>query len=71
MSDRPRGFSRAVQVRMAPGRSWYKGYEEPQILQALREVEAGNERLGTLMSRLVDEGAEFEGLMNSAQGLSA
>jgi len=44
---------------------------EPQILQALREVEAGNERLGKLMSRLVDEGAEFEGLMNSAQGLMA
>lgn len=42
---------------------------EPQILQALREVEAGNERLGRLMSRLIDEGAEFEGLMNSAQGL--
>lgn len=42
---------------------------EPQILQALREVEAGNERLGGLMSRLVDEGAEFESLMNSAQGL--
>lgn len=42
---------------------------EPQILQALREVEAGNERLSKLMSRLVDEGAEFEGLMNSAQGL--
>lgn len=42
---------------------------EPQILQALREVEAGNERLGRLMSRLVDEGAEFESLMNSAQGL--
>jgi hypothetical protein len=42
---------------------------EPQILQALREVEAGNDRLGRLMSRLVDEGAEFEGLMNSAQGL--
>ncbi len=41
---------------------------EPQILQALREVEAGNERLGKLMSRLVSEGAEFEGLMNSAQG---
>nr|WP_166474124.1 chemotaxis protein [Bradyrhizobium symbiodeficiens]QIO98776.1 chemotaxis protein [Bradyrhizobium symbiodeficiens] len=41
---------------------------EPQILQALREVEAGNERLGKLMSRLVDEGAEFERLMNSAQG---
>ncbi|MBC9983249.1 chemotaxis protein [Bradyrhizobium campsiandrae] len=42
---------------------------EPQILRALREVETGNERLGKLMSRLVDEGAEFEGLMNSAQGL--
>lgn len=42
---------------------------EPQILQALREVEAGNERLDKLMSRLVDEGAEFESLMNSAQGL--
>jgi ABC-type transporter Mla subunit MlaD len=42
---------------------------EPQILQALREVEAGNERLGKLMSRLVDEGAEFEGLLNSAHGL--
>ncbi|MDN4988194.1 chemotaxis protein [Bradyrhizobium arachidis] len=42
---------------------------EPQILQALREVEVGNERLGKLMTRLVDEGAEFEGLMNSAQGL--
>jgi hypothetical protein len=42
---------------------------EPQILQALREVEAGNDRLGKLMSRLVDEGAEFEGLMHSAQGL--
>lgn len=42
---------------------------EPQILQALREVEAGNERLGKLMNRLVTEGAEFEGLMNSAHGL--
>jgi len=42
---------------------------EPQILQALREVEVGNERLGRLMNQLVDEGAEFEGLMNSAQGL--
>ncbi|WP_298241400.1 chemotaxis protein [uncultured Bradyrhizobium sp.] len=41
---------------------------EPQILLALREVEAGNERLGKLMSRLVTEGAEFERLMNSAQG---
>ena len=42
---------------------------EPQILQALREVEAGNDRLGKLMGRLVKEGAEFEELMNSAQGL--
>lgn len=41
---------------------------EPQILSALREVEAGNDRLGKLMSRLVSEGAEFERLMNSAQG---
>ncbi|MBR0777373.1 chemotaxis protein [Bradyrhizobium diazoefficiens] len=42
---------------------------EPQILQALREVEAGNDRLGKLMRQLVEEGAEFEGMMNSAQGL--
>ena len=42
---------------------------EPQILLALREVEAGNERLDKQMSRLVNEGAEFERLMNSAQGL--
>ncbi len=42
---------------------------EPSILHALREIEAGNGRLGGLMSRLVDEGAEFEGLMRSAQGL--
>ena len=41
---------------------------EPQVLSALREVEAGNDRLGKLMSRLVNEGAEFERLMNSAQG---
>ena len=44
---------------------------EPQILKALREVEAGNERLGKLMSRLVDEGAEFEGLMSSLGESSA
>jgi len=42
---------------------------EPQILLALREVEAGNERLGKQMSRLANEGAEFERLINSAQGL--
>lgn len=44
---------------------------EPSILHALREIEAGNGRLDGLMSRLVDEGAEFEGLMGSAQGLMA
>ena len=41
---------------------------EPSILYALREVEAGNERLEGLIRRLIDEGAEFEDLMNSAQG---
>lgn len=41
----------------------------PSILQALREVEAGNDRLSGLMSRLVGEAAEFEALMNAAQGL--
>ncbi|MDH8249800.1 hypothetical protein QIG41_27375, partial [Klebsiella pneumoniae] len=33
---------------------------EPSIMQALREIETGNHRLGGFMSRLVDEGAEFE-----------
>jgi hypothetical protein len=42
---------------------------EPAILEALRDIEGGNERLGRLISRLIDEGVEFEGLMNSAQGL--
>jgi hypothetical protein len=42
---------------------------EPSILQALREIEAGNERLGGLIGRLVEEGAEFEGLMNSSRDL--
>jgi hypothetical protein len=40
---------------------------EPSILYALREVEAGNARLGSLIDRLIGEGAEFEGLMSSAQ----
>ncbi|MDB5606415.1 MAG: chemotaxis protein [Bradyrhizobium sp.] len=44
---------------------------EPSILHALREIEAGNDRLGRLMSRLVHEGAEFEGLMGCAQRLMA
>ena len=42
---------------------------EPAILGALREIEAGNDRLGSLISRLITEGAEFEGLMNSSTGL--
>lgn len=42
---------------------------EPSILQALWEIEAGNERLGGLIGRLVEEGAEFEGLMNSSRDL--
>jgi hypothetical protein len=42
---------------------------EPAILQALREIEEGNERLARLISRLVEEGAEFEGLMNSSRSL--
>ena len=44
---------------------------EPSIMQALREIETGNHRLGGFMSRLVDEGAEFEALIGSAQGLMA
>ncbi|MGY3620435.1 chemotaxis protein [Bradyrhizobium sp. USDA 10063] len=42
---------------------------EPSILQMLAEIEAGNERLGRLMDRLVREGAEFEALMGGAQDL--
>ena len=42
---------------------------EPAILQALHEIEEGNGRLGGLISRLVTEGAEFEGLMNSSSSL--
>jgi hypothetical protein len=40
---------------------------EPAILHALREIEAENDRLGSLIGRLVSEGAEFEGLMNSSK----
>lgn len=39
---------------------------EPSIGYALREVEGGNERLGSQMARLAREGAEFENLMQSA-----
>jgi hypothetical protein len=40
---------------------------EPAILHALREIEAENDRLGSLIGRLVSEGAEFEGLMNASK----
>jgi len=42
---------------------------EPAILEALHEIEEGNDRLGGLIGRLVAEGAEFEGLMNSSTSL--
>jgi len=42
---------------------------EPQILQTLRDLEAGNIRLDQLMGRLVNEGAEFEAVMKSAHEL--
>jgi hypothetical protein len=42
---------------------------EPSILQTLQEIEAGNKRLGRLMDRLVQEGAEFEALMGGARDL--
>jgi uncharacterized phage infection (PIP) family protein YhgE len=41
---------------------------ESSILHALQEIEAGNERLGGLVHRLIAEGAEFEDLMGAAQG---
>jgi hypothetical protein len=40
---------------------------EPAILHALREIEAGNDRLGSLIGRLIADGAEFEELMNSSK----
>lgn len=42
---------------------------EPAILGALREIEAGNGRLGKLIGRLVEEGTEFEQLIKSAREL--
>jgi hypothetical protein len=40
---------------------------ESSILPAITEIETGNDHLGQLMNRLVHEGAQFEGLMTSAQ----
>lgn len=67
--DKIERSARALKELRAKGDSTQLARLEPQILTALREVEAGNQRLGKLMSRLVDEGAEFERLLNSAQGL--
>jgi hypothetical protein len=57
---------RALRLRGDPAQL---GELESSILSALREVEAGNERLEQLIGRLIAEGAEFEGLMSSAQEL--
>ncbi|WP_047308149.1 methyl-accepting chemotaxis protein [Rhodopseudomonas palustris] len=40
---------------------------EASILQTLQHVEAGNERLGGLIGRLIDEGAKFDAVMNGAR----
>ncbi len=66
---RHRALGRGAEAAPRAGRiNAARASSSRRLLQALREVEAGNERLGKLMSRLVVEGAEFEGLMNSAQG---
>jgi hypothetical protein len=44
---------------------------EPSIMSAMREIEAGNDRLDQLMSRLVQEGVLFKGMMMSARDLLA
>lgn len=40
---------------------------EAAILQTLQDVEAGNDRLGGLIGRLIDEGGKFDAVMNSAR----
>jgi hypothetical protein len=42
---------------------------ESSILPAILEIEVGNDHLGRLMNRLVHEGAQFEGLITSAQAV--
>ncbi|MGJ4892352.1 chemotaxis protein [Bradyrhizobium sp. HKCCYLRH3099] len=42
---------------------------EPAILDAINGVESGNARLGTIVDRLIREGAEFEELMGSVRQL--
>jgi methyl-accepting chemotaxis protein len=40
---------------------------ENAILQTLHDVEAGNDRLGGLIGRLIEEGAKFDAVMNGAR----
>jgi hypothetical protein len=42
---------------------------ENSIISAIREIELGNGQLGTLMSHLTEESAQFDGLMISAQAM--
>ena len=42
---------------------------EPQLLHALHEIEAGNDRLAELIRRLIDDGGKFENLIGSASHL--
>lgn len=69
--DKIERSARTLKELRTKGDSSQLGLLEPQILIALREVEVGNQRLCKLMSRLVDEGAEFERLLSSAQALMA
>jgi hypothetical protein len=42
---------------------------EPQVLHALQEIEAGNDRLAELILRLIEDGGKFENLIGSASQL--
>ena len=62
-------LARDLRTLRAHGDPVQLGQLESSILGALGEVEAGNARLAELIGRLIAEGAEFEGLMSSAQEL--
>jgi hypothetical protein len=64
-------FARDLRALRVHGNPAQLAELEPSILQALREIEIGNGRLGALMQRLIDEGAEFEASMQGAQDLMA
>lgn len=57
---------RALRVR---GDQAHLAQLESSILNALRQIEAGNKRLGGLVDRVIAEGVEFEGLIRAAQEL--